>query len=60
VATWAEYQVREFAEVEVIYSSIVYLYDIAMVIACGKYIPQGDTFIGSDYLLHLMDENTVA
>ncbi|CAN9314416.1 unnamed protein product [Alternaria alternata] len=33
VATWAEYQVREFAEIEVVYSSTVYLYDIAMVIA---------------------------
>ncbi|KAL1800354.1 hypothetical protein ACET3X_000696 [Alternaria dauci] len=33
VVTWAEYQAREFAEIEVIYSSVVYLYDIAMVIA---------------------------
>lgn len=36
VTTWAEYQVREFAEVEVVYSSITYLYDIAMVIAYGQ------------------------
>ncbi|KAI4627561.1 uncharacterized protein J4E87_004125 [Alternaria ethzedia] len=33
VMTWAEYQTREFAEIEIVYSSIVYLYDIGMVIA---------------------------
>ncbi|EMD68910.1 hypothetical protein COCSADRAFT_109990 [Bipolaris sorokiniana ND90Pr] len=33
VSTWAEYQLREFAEIEVVYSSITYLYDSAMVVA---------------------------
>ncbi|KAF2175573.1 hypothetical protein K469DRAFT_724074 [Zopfia rhizophila CBS 207.26] len=31
--TWHEYEVREFADVEIIYSSIVYLYDVAKVIS---------------------------
>lgn len=31
--SWAEFENREFADVEVVYSSIVYLYDIAMVVA---------------------------
>lgn len=41
VATWAEYQVREFAEVEVVYSSLTYLYDALMVVKfskCQRYI----------------------
>ncbi|KAI8939608.1 hypothetical protein NX059_003370 [Plenodomus lindquistii] len=33
VATWAEYENREFADVEVVYSSIVYLCDVANVVA---------------------------
>ncbi|KAJ5052719.1 hypothetical protein J3E72DRAFT_232629 [Bipolaris maydis] len=33
VSTWAEYQLREFAEIEVVYSSMTYLYDAAMVVA---------------------------
>jgi hypothetical protein len=40
--SWEEYQVREFAEIEVIYSSIVYLYDIAQVIT---YVMK--TFLGT-------------
>ncbi|KAF2470365.1 uncharacterized protein BDR25DRAFT_287260 [Lindgomyces ingoldianus] len=31
--TWQEYKSREFAEVEVIYSSLVYLYDVASIVA---------------------------
>ncbi|KAF2121990.1 Quinolinate phosphoribosyl transferase [Lophiotrema nucula] len=30
--TWSEYEAREFADVEVVYSSITYLYDIARVV----------------------------
>ncbi|EUC46343.1 hypothetical protein COCMIDRAFT_35963 [Bipolaris oryzae ATCC 44560] len=33
VSTWAEYQLREFTEIEVVYSSITYLYDAAMIVA---------------------------
>ncbi|EUC35340.1 hypothetical protein COCCADRAFT_77407, partial [Bipolaris zeicola 26-R-13] len=33
VSTWAEYQLRELAKIEVVYSSITYLYDAAMVVA---------------------------
>lgn len=32
-ATWHDYENREFAEVEIIYSSLVYLYDMAKVVA---------------------------
>jgi hypothetical protein len=35
IATWQEYENREFAEVEIVYSSIVYLYDMARVVAHG-------------------------
>lgn len=37
MATWADYQLREFEEVEVVYSSLTYLYDAAMVIKFSKY-----------------------
>jgi hypothetical protein len=40
--SWDEYEVREFAEVEVIYSSIVYLYDAAQVVT---YVMK--TFLGT-------------
>ena len=40
-----------------IYSSIVYLYDVAMVIACGKYVSQGYVSIDNNYLPHLLDDN---
>lgn len=32
VATWLEYENREFAEIEVVYSSIVYLYDLSKIV----------------------------
>ena len=36
--TWHEYENREFAEVEIIYSSIVYLYDITKIVANSEYM----------------------
>ncbi|KAF2827486.1 hypothetical protein CC86DRAFT_290224 [Ophiobolus disseminans] len=33
VATWQDYKDREFADVEIVYSSIVYLFDMSMVVA---------------------------
>ncbi|KAH8724608.1 Quinolinate phosphoribosyl transferase [Phaeosphaeriaceae sp. PMI808] len=33
VVTWQDYENREFAEIEIIYSSIVYLYDMVRVVA---------------------------
>ncbi|KAF2849343.1 hypothetical protein T440DRAFT_490581 [Plenodomus tracheiphilus IPT5] len=44
VVTWAEFENREFADVQVVYSSLVYLYDIAMVVA---YIMQSFLATGS-------------
>jgi hypothetical protein len=32
-ATWSEYQNRELAEIEIVYSSLVYLYDMTTIIA---------------------------
>jgi len=55
--TWAEYQAREFAEIETVYSSIVYLYDIGMIIACSKYRPQVGVLDGSRYLLRMMSDS---
>jgi len=52
--TWAEYQTRELAEIEIVYSSIVYLYDIGIIIACSKYRPQVDVLNESRYLLRMM------
>jgi len=56
--TWAEYQTREFAEIEIVYSSIVYLYDIGMVIAGSKYRPQVDVPNESRYLLRMMPNSS--
>ncbi|KAF1843848.1 uncharacterized protein K460DRAFT_387804 [Cucurbitaria berberidis CBS 394.84] len=33
IATWAEYENREFEEIEIIYSSLVYLYDMTQIAA---------------------------
>lgn len=55
--TWAEYQTREFAEVEIVYSSIVYLYDIGMIIACSKYRSQVDVLNESRYLFRMMSNS---
>jgi len=56
--TWAEYQAREFAEIEIVYSSIVYLYDIGMIIACSKYRPQADVLNESHYLLRMVSNSS--
>lgn len=36
--TWSEYENREFADIEVVYSSMVYCYDTQQIVAHGKYI----------------------
>lgn len=38
-ATWQDYETREFADVEVIYPSLVYMVDMLQLVIFGMYIP---------------------
>lgn len=57
--TWQEYEMREFADIEVVYSSIVYLTDISRVVA---YIMRSFTQTGTfdDTLISAVDAKVAA